>query len=656
MRRNILTSFLRAAGYVIAIHLLCLLALTLCRIVLFVANMPEEGVNWSLLPTALLIGVKFDNLIACYVSALPAVVVPVSALCTMHRPDYSRWMKNLTCGVVWYYSVLYTLLLMVHVANARYFHFFENHLNIGVTAWFGFVGDTAGLIFGDATNWWFVLIALVLSVLYIWALVAINKCFAPSWQTADPSSWKQYFVSGVLTLLLWGAAFCGMRGSFQRYPLRVSFAYFSNDPFYNKLGVNPVFNIIKSAEYGKVQIPKEIAALDEQEAINYVQHELSIVPSDTLRPIVRHGSVQRSIEGTPNVVLIFMESMTSENLERKENGQYLTPYLRSLRDKSLYWANCYSTGIHTNNGIVGVHYGFVPNFAKPIMDVNADLYTGLPYYLFKSGYQTMCFITGNPQYDNMNSFWRDNHISDIYSLYDYEASAVVNNFGVSDSYMFDFGLRKLEERAAEGKPFFASFLTVSNHGPFIVPEAYRNRAANPQEQIIAYADDALRQFIESAQRTQWGKNTLFVLVADHGTNLPCPYEMVLSYNRIPVFMFGAGLAPQTIDRPASQIDIWPTVLSILGIDYDNNSLGIDLLNEPRRYAFFVSDDHLGVSDGEYFWCYGLHTQRECLYRIGSGDDLRTLEPERAADMRAFGMNMQRVNLLAIDKKWTEPCE
>ena len=132
--------------------------------------------------------------------------------------------------------------------------------------------------------------------------------------------------------------------------------------------------------------------------------------------------------------------------------------------------------------------------------------------------------------------------------------------------------------------------------------------------------------------------------------------MVLSYNRIPVFMFGAGLAPQTIDRPASQIDIWPTVLSILGIDYDNNSLGIDLLNEPRRYAFFVSDDHLGVSDGEYFWCYGLHTQRECLYRIGSGDDLRSLEPERAADMRAFGMNMQRVNLMAIDKKWTEPCE
>ena len=65
-------------------------------------------------------------------------------------------------------------------------------------------------------------------------------------------------------------------------------------------------------------------------------------------------------------------------------------------------------------------------------------------------------------------------------------------------------------------PFFASFLTVSNHGPYIVPEAYVSRADKPEEQIIAYADDALRQFVETAKQTDWGKNTLFVLVADHG--------------------------------------------------------------------------------------------------------------------------------------------
>lgn len=653
---NVIKSFLRVIGYLLAVHILCLLALSICRIVLLVANIPDGGIDWSLLPTSMLIGLKFDNLIAGYVTALPALIMPVFALATMHRKESVLWMQRFCRCVTWYYGIVYALLLFIHVANARYFHFFGNHLNIGVTAWFGFVEDTAGMLLEDRTNWYFFLIAVIIIALYEYVLVCVYSAFAQRWLPVQKYTIGQYVLSSFLTILLWGVVFCSMRGSFQRYPLNVSFAYFSNNPFYNKLGVNPVFNIIKTAEHGMDKVPEEIAAIDERDALAYVQQELGFVPTDTILPVVRKGSVNRRIEGQPNVVVIFMESMAAENLEGRENGMFLTPYLRSLREKSIYWKNCYSTGIHTNNGIVGVHYGYVPNFAKPVMDVNADIYTGLPYYLRKNGYETLCFVTGNPQYDNMNSFWRDNHINEIYSLYDYESDSAVNNFGVSDGYMFRYGLRRLETYAADGKPFFASFLTVSNHGPYVVPEAYKNRAEKPQDQIIAYADDAIRMFMEAAQHTEWGKNTLFILVADHGTSYPSPYEMVYSYNRIPVFITGAGITPEILATPASQIDIWPTVLSMLGIDYSNNCLGVDVLNESRKYAFFVSDDHLGVSDGEYFWCYGIHTKRECLYRVGNGENIIFSEPEKAAVMRAFGMNMQRVNLLAIDKKWTVPCE
>jgi phosphoglycerol transferase MdoB-like AlkP superfamily enzyme len=651
-------SFLRVLGYLVALHVLGLLALTVCRVIFLLANMPAEGLDWTLMPTAMLIGVKFDNLIACYLSALPFIVVPVWALVTLHRADYTQQMQRVVKGVSWYYGITYALLLFVHVANARYFHFFENHLNIGVTAWFGFVGDTAGMIFEDQGNWIYLLVAIAVIVLYICSLVVLTRRFMPFVRPSETLHTRPYVIAGVLTLLLWGAAFCGMRGSFQRYPLRVSFAYFSNKPFYNKLGVNPVFNIIKSAEYGRVGIPKELAAIDEQEALRYVQEELGIHPVDRLRPLVRQAEVHPLVEGRPNVVLIFMESMATENLERLENGQWLTPYLRELRDRSIYWTNCYSTGVHTNNGIVGVHYGFVPNFAKPIMDVQSDIYTGLPYYLKKNGYATMCFVTGNPQYDNMNSFWRDNHIEDLYSLYDYGTGAAVNNFGVSDGYMFDWGLRKLDERSREGKPFFATFLTVSNHGPFIVPEAFAGRAEKPKDQIIAYADEALRQFMEAAQQTEWGRNTVFVLVADHGAaNIPhLEYDMPLSYNHIPVYICSDLLTPQQIDRPASQIDVWESVLSLLGIPYENNCLGVDVFSQSRRYAFFVGNEHLGVCDGSYFWCYHINSQKERLYRVGDVTDISEQEPERAADMRTFGMYMQRVNLMAIDKKWTEPCE
>lgn len=648
--------FISVIGYLLILHLLCLVFLSLCRVIFCVSNMPEEGIDWTLLPNSMLIGIKFDNLIACYISALPLIIVPVWTLSTIHRSEYIQWMTHITRGVAWYYSIVYTILLFIHVANVRYFHFFDNHLNIGVTAWFGFVGDTLGLLFGDIVNWLYLLIAIILIAFFIWGVFTVTRYFNRIWCTDTTLHVKNYISNSVLIVLLWGIAFCGMRGSFQLYPLKISFAYFCNNPFYNKLGVNPVFNIVKSAENDRITIPKVIAAIDEKEAIKYVQHELVIHPIDSLYPIVRKEQTECRFERKPNVVLVFMESMAAENLERQENGEWLTPFLRTLRGKSMYWSNCYSTGIHTNNGIVGVHYGFVPNFAKPIMNVNALKYTGLPYYLQKNGYETMCFVTGNPQYDNMNSFWRDNYISDIYSQYDYDSKAIVNNYGVSDSYMFDYGLSKLEERSKKNKPFFASFLTVSNHGPYIVPEEYKGRAADAKDQVIAYADDALRQFVEKAQQTEWGKNTLFILVSDHGTSLPSPYEMQLSGNHILVYIFGEGIQPEQISKPASQIDIWPTVLGLLGIDYYNNCLGINLLKDSRRYAFFVNNDHLGVSDGEYFWCYGILTNRESLYRIGSGENLLGTDPERATDMRQFGMNMQRVNLMALEKKWTEPFE
>lgn len=496
---------------------------------------------------------------------------------------------------------------------------------------------------------------------------------------------RTYVIGTLICVLLWGAVFCGMRGSFQLYPLHISFAYFCDHPFYNRLGINPLFNIIKSAEHGEESLPAGLAELDEQEALQYVQEKLDFTPADSERPLVRPGrsrqeqqnqdkkqqqleqqepeegqkqdlQQEQGLRGRPNVVLVLMESMAAVNMERtNEKGEYLTPYLRSLREKSVFCANAYSAGIHTNNGIVASQYGFVPNFAKTMMSVNAPRFTGLPYYLAQAGYENIAFVTGNPQYDNMNAFWRDNSITEIYSQYDYPREARVNNFGVPDRYMFEWGLNKLNEKAESGKrKFFATFLTVSNHMPYVIPEEFASRGETDEERSIACADDAIRQFMEAAQATEWGRDALFILVADHGIAYGSLYDMGLDGNKIPIFFVHPELKPQVIEKPVSQIDIPETVLNLLGIAHENNGLGIDFLHESRPYAFFVSNEHLGVADEEYFYCYSIQTGRECLYRIGSGDNLAESDSERMAEMRQYGMAMERVNLMAIEKKWTEP--
>lgn len=172
--------FFRALAYVIGLHIWCLVALSICRLIVLWANMPQAGVDWSLLPTALLIGIKFDNLIACYMSALPLIVVPVWALATLHRQEYGQWMRGVVKGTSWYYSVVYSILLFVGVADARYYTFFDNHLNIGVTEWFGFVNETAGIVFDDPVNLWFIGIAAVVIAIYITGVLAIGKAYKKS--------------------------------------------------------------------------------------------------------------------------------------------------------------------------------------------------------------------------------------------------------------------------------------------------------------------------------------------------------------------------------------------------------------------------------------------------------------------------------------------
>jgi hypothetical protein len=161
---------LKAIEYLLAVHVLGLLLMTLCRGVLLFSNLPMEGIEWSRAAKAMLIGVKFDNLIGSYIAALPCIILPVVALLCGNGINRIA-AKTASC----YFGLLYSVVIFIEVANARYFHFFENHFTIGITEWFGFVGDTAGMVMGDATNWIFLAIAIVLIALYIPALKAITR-------------------------------------------------------------------------------------------------------------------------------------------------------------------------------------------------------------------------------------------------------------------------------------------------------------------------------------------------------------------------------------------------------------------------------------------------------------------------------------------------
>jgi phosphoglycerol transferase MdoB-like AlkP superfamily enzyme len=508
--------------------------------------------------------------------------------------------------------------------------------------WFKFGLETTGLIFQEKSHYpYFILI--IISIVFFSFVVAYFGKKLKRTITARSTNYKyKLYLLIPAVLILWCICFAGMRGSFQRYPLRIGYAYFSNNAFFNQLGLNPVFYFLKSYLANNKQQNNVNNLMTVETAIQTVQKELGITYSNEKYPINR----QITTSGThrnANVVIILLESMSVNCLQYEYNGKNLMPFINDLISKSYYFENFYSSGIHTNNGIVSTLYAFPALFNKPMMEMHSTPYTGLPYYLHQHGYQNLFFVTGNPNYDNMNSFLLDNNFDRIYSLYDYPSDKVANNFGVQDDFMFEYGIQRLNE-ADKNKPFMATFLTVSNHLPFIVPERFRDYADTDGKRMIAFMDNSLQNFMENASKETWFQNTIFIILGDHGAVTgQQKYDMSISYNHIPCIIYSSLFSdmPKRFQQYGGQIDIFPTIMGLLNIPGTNNSLGIDLLKEKRSRMFFVSDNRLGCISDEYFYVLDPIGNYEYLYDLHSEqvENLIEKHTDITTDFKNYALSM-----------------
>lgn len=628
---------IRIICYLLSIHLLALFILTVFRCVLYWANLEQvAGMEnrRGLFIQALIMGVRFDNLIACYILYLPLVVLSVMAL-----------FNNISKGVVKafniYFIILYTVVFSISAADIPYFKYFFTHLDGAIFNWTGFGATTMGMIFQESSYYIYIALFVAMAVLFGLAVFWFGKK-AYTIQSVNLKK-RDYYIAIPLVIILWGVCFVGGRGGLERYPLRVSNAYFSKNSFFNQLGVNPAFYLMKTASAFFKKHNNLEGVMDKDKALAFVQDVLHTDSINGGNPIGRYVKPY-SIPLNANVVIILMESMSAEYLKAESNGKPLTPYLNELIEKSYYYDNFYSSGIHTNNGIASTLYGYPAQFDKTMMGVSVDHYSGLPGNLKDRGYQTMFFLTSNPQYDNMNSFLMENGFDRIYSQYDYPNEKIVNNFGVQDDYLFEYGIEQLNEESKSGKPFLAAFMTVSNHPPYIVPERFKNISDNDESCIIAFSDACIRLFMESAAQQMWYDNTIFVILGDHGRSIGTQiYDMPLSYNHIPLIIYSPLFddMPKRFEQFGGQIDVYPTVMGLLNEPYQNNSLGIDLFREQRPYIYFVSNNRLGCIDDKFFYMFNPQDKIDGLYdyRNGNPENLINEHHSVADSMKQYSVSM-----------------
>lgn len=610
--------------YLLTIHSVALLIFSIFRLVLFISTDYElsEDIqhDWLLQGEAFIRGLWFDNVIACYILILPLVVLWIASLFRYS----ARWLYLFTGG---WFIAFYSLAFGITAANIPYFGYFFKIINSSIYNWFGYAGTTTGMIFGE-TSYYFPIALGTLAIIGwgVFVHIVSKRTYEKSLTNAKTKGSihiPQLIGTLVIGAVCVGLCLFGIRGRMGYNPIKVSQAYYCEDPFLNQLGVNPVFNLLTSTLDDMRKENRQLTLMDGNEAIKRVQELLKREGIEGISPIARSIDAEPT-ETRPNVVFIFMESMSAELMQAFGQKKELTPFLDSLYTQSMVFTNIWSAGIHTNHGMYSTLYSFPTIMKRNAMKGSViPHYSGLPTILQENGYQNLFFMTHESQYDNMNAFFRTNGFDEIYAEENYPKEKIANHFGVQDDFLYEYALPIFNDRAATGKPFFGVLLSISNHPPYVIPSYFKPKSKDIEDQIVEYADWSIRRFMNEARNQPWFDNTIFVLLGDHGKLVGTPEcEMPKSYNHVPFMIYGKGITPGEYHVPGGQIDVAPTLLGMLGISYTQVGFGIDLLKEERPCAFYTADNLIAARDSSRLYIHSPETGQEFRYTISEGK-LRT---------------------------------
>lgn len=300
-----------------------------------------------------------------------------------------------------------------------------------------------------------------------------------------------------------------------------------------------------------------------------------------------------------NVVLISVESLSADYLGVFGSTKGLTPRLDALARDGLLFTRLYATGTRTVRGLEALSLGTPPIPGQAIVRrPGNDHLATVGEILRRQGYDTFFLYGGYGYFDNMNAYFAGNDYQ-VVDRTDFPKGSVgfENVWGVADEFLFDNALAWLDRSHAAGKPFLAQIMTTSNHRPYTYP-AGRIDIPSPggRDGAVKYTDYAIGHFIEQARAKPWFADTLFVIVADHCASAAGKSKLPVPGYHIPLILYAPRLLPPgRSERLASQIDIPPTLLDVMGLPGDDHFFGQSLFEQaglsPR--AFISNYQELG---------------------------------------------------------------
>jgi len=408
----------------------------------------------------------------------------------------------------------------------------------------------------------------------------------------------------------------------------------SNVSYINELAENGPYQFIAAFRNNELDYGRLYPVLDEKLAAKRLREVVKARGDDFLdsRPFAIGRSVHpKQPERHLNVVLVTVESLSADYLKRFGNDKGITPNLDKLVGESLFFDRFYATGTRTVRGLEAVTLSIPPTPGHAIVKRigRESGHWSLGNVLREKGYDVRFVYGGRGYFDNMNAFFSGNgyEIVDQSSVPDAEIT-FQNAWGMADENLYGQVLKHADAAQARGTPFFFHIMTTSNHRPYTFPEGRIDLPSGKagREGAVKYTDWAIGDFLAKARQHAWFDNTIFVFLADHCAASAGRSALPVSRYHIPMWIYSPKhVRPGVINTVSSQIDVAPTVLSMLGVPYVSQAFGKDILamKPAEGRALIGNHQHLGLYRPGELWVLG--PQRKVIRQVNPESGKPTLQ-------------------------------
>lgn len=390
-------------------------------------------------------------------------------------------------------------------------------------------------------------------------------------------------------LLLWPIVvlvlFVMIRSSFQHRPANLATFAFCDDAMVNSLVANSAYSVLSAAYSLKneAQSSRMYGEMSDAEVVQRVRAGMGIPPADFISdqsPTLHRQVASVRREKPLNLVIVLEESLGA-GFVKELGGLPITPNIDRLAKQGIWFDQLYATGTRSVRGIEAIVAGFPPTPALSVVKLSKSQhdFATLASVLGHSGYRSEFIYGGESHFDNMRGFFLGNGFNSIVDRKDFATPKFVGSWGVSDEDLFDKAHERIRTLHATGRPFFTLVFSSTNHTPFEFPDGRIELFDSEKQTVrnaVKYADHALGQFIERARASDYWADTLFLVVADHDTRVYGDELVPVGKFHIPGVIVGADVTARRIDSLVSQIDLAPTLLSLMGIDSEHPFPGRDL--------------------------------------------------------------------------------